>query len=253
MEAIVLVILGLISGSFLNVVVYRLPLKMSIVRPRSFCPGCRKKIAFYDNIPVISFVILGGKCRHCSSRISFRYPLVEIFTAFSFWICHRQFGISPLYTASSIVFVSVLIVLALIDLEHMILPDELTLGGGIVFLIFAFFHPVIGVLDALAAAFGAALVFTGFYFFYLKIRKIEGLGFGDVKMMILLGAFLGVRKMVIALFIASITGLIVGLFIIVLKRKNLKLALPFGTFLSLGGYVSLFWSEPILSLLQSIY
>jgi leader peptidase (prepilin peptidase)/N-methyltransferase len=253
MEEIILIVLGLVVGSFLNVVIYRLPLKKSIVRPRSFCPGCGKTIAFYDNIPVISFLLLRGKCRHCGSRISFRYPLVELFTAFSFWLCYRHFGGLPLTAAASLVFVSLLIVLALIDLKHMILPDELTLGGGGLFLIFAFFNPTVGTVDALATAFGSALIFTGFYFFYLKVRKMEGLGFGDVKMMILLGAFLGVRKMVVALFIASVSGLLVGLVIIVLKKKNLKLALPFGTFLSLGAYVSLFWSEPILVFLQSIY
>lgn len=253
MEEIVLIILGLVTGSFLNVVIYRLPLQKSIVRPRSFCPACHKPIPFHDNIPVISFVFLRGKCRWCGARISFRYPLVEIFTAFSFWLCYQQFGVSPLYTAASIVFVSLLIALALIDLEHMILPDGLTLGGGVVFLIFAFFHPVISTLDAFATAFGSALVFTGFYFFYLKVRKIEGLGFGDVKMMILLGAFLGVKKMVIAIFLASVSGLLVGLLIIVLKRKNLKMALPFGTFLSLGAFVSLFWGESVLTFLHSLY
>ena len=253
MEEIVLIILGLIIGSFLNVVIYRLPVKKSIVTPRSYCPRCQTKIKFYDNIPVISFLILRGKCRKCGSGISVQYPLVEIFTAFSFWFSYRQFGVSPLYAAFAIVFISILIALALIDLKHMILPDELTLGGGGVFLIFSFFHPEIGVADAFITAFGSAIIFVGFYFFYLKVRKIEGLGFGDVKMMILLGAFLGIKKMVIALLLASISGLVVGVFIIIVKKKNLKLALPFGTFLSLGGYISLFWGRPILMFLQSIY
>lgn len=253
MEEISLVLLGLVIGSFLNVVIYRLPVQKSIVSPRSFCPQCKTPVKFYDNIPVLSFLILRGKCRICKNSISVQYPAVEILTAFSFWFSFKTFGYSPLYTGFAIVFLCLLIALALIDLKHMILPDELTLGGGLIFLVFSFFNPEITYWDAFGSAFGSALIFTGLYFFYLKVRKIEGLGFGDVKMMILLGAFLGLKKLVIAVLIGSFSGLIVGLFFILFKKKNLRLQLPFGTFLGFGSYISLFWGDEILYFLHRLY
>ena len=190
MEEVFLILLGLIIGSFLNVLIYRMPIGKSIVKPRSYCPQCKKPIKFYDNIPVISFIVLQGKCRGCKTRISLQYPLVEIFTAFTFWISYSfYFSISPIYTLFTIIFLCIIVVLAIIDFKYMILPDEFTIGGGILFLIYSFFNPFITYKDAFISAFGSALAFTLLYFFYIKVRKIEGLGFGDVKMMILLGAF----------------------------------------------------------------
>ena len=253
MEEISLILLGLIIGSFLNVVIFRLPLGKSIVTPGSYCPRCKTRIKFYDNIPVLSFIFLKGKCRSCKNKIPIQYPMIEILTAFSFWFTFKTFGHSPLYTGFTIAFICLLIALALIDLKHMILPNELTLGGGLVFLVFSFFNPEITYWDAFASAFGSALIFAGLYFFYLKVRKIEGLGFGDVKMMILLGAFLGLKKLVIAVLISSLSGLLVGILIIIFKKKNLRLQLPFGTFLGFGSYVSIFWGEEVLAFLHSLY
>ncbi len=253
MEEIILILFGLVMGSFLNVVIYRLPLEQSIIKPRSHCPACNTMIRFYDNIPVISYIILGGKCRYCRAKISLIYPLVEAFTAFSFWLAWYYFGILPVYAGFSILFICLLLALAIIDLRHMILPLELTIGGAVVFLAYSFFNPVLTPLNAIGAAFGGAAAFAALYFFYLKFRKIEGLGQGDIWMIILLGSFLGVNKMVIAILLASLSGLMVGLFFIIFKKKDLKLALPFGTFLSLGSYVSLFWGEDILRLIQSLY
>lgn len=240
-------------GSFLNVVIHRLPLGKSIVLPRSFCPVCQQPILFYDNIPVISFFVLLGRCRKCKSNISFQYPLVEAFTAFSFWLVFHVYGDSVLYAVFTILFLCFMIALALIDLRHMILPDQLTLSGGLIFLLFSFFNPEIAFWDAFATAFGAFLIFSGLYFFYLKVRKIEGLGFGDVKMMILLGAFLGSKKLLVAILLGSLFGLVVGGFLVIFKKKSLKLQLPFGTFLSLGSYISVFWGTDILIFIQSIF
>lgn len=251
---IIAVILGFIFGSFLNVVIHRLPLGKSIVTPGSHCPSCEKPIRFYDNIPVLSYIILGGKCRSCKSMISIRYPLVELFTAFSFWLSHLYYyDVVPLHAAFTALFLCLLLVLALIDYDHQILPNELTLGGAVVFLAYAFFNPLVKPLDAFATAFGSAAIFTGIYFFYLKVRKIEGMGQGDIKMMMLLGAFLGVHRLVIAILFASISGLIVGLFFIIFKGKDFKMKLPFGTFLSLGSYISLFWGDRVFRLIQSLY
>ncbi len=253
MEEIILIIFGLVVGSFLNVVIYRVPLGKNIIKPRSHCPSCDALIKFYDNIPVVSYILLRGKCRHCQARISPVYPLVEAFTGFSFWLTYVHFGLQPLYTTAGILFICLLLPLALIDLKHMILPLEITIGGTVVFLIYSFFNPVISPLEAFGTAMGAALVFAAMYYFYLKVKNIEGLGQGDIWMMMLLGSFLGLNKLVIAVLLASFSGLLVGMFFIIFKKKNLKLALPFGTFLSLGSYISLFWGNEILRLIQSIY
>ncbi|HNX96697.1 MAG TPA: prepilin peptidase [Candidatus Aminicenantes bacterium] len=251
MEEIVLVLFGLVFGSFLNVVIYRLPRGESLVRPGSHCPSCGKAIHWYDNVPVLGFILLGGRCRACRAPISPRYPLVEAFTALSFFLVGRAFPGQDLYQAAAILFVCLLISLALIDLEHMILPDELTLGGSLVFLAYSFFHPRLTTFEAIASGLGVAALFSALYYFYLKVRKIEGLGFGDVKMVLMLGLFLGPRQTLTAVLLASVSGLLTGLVLIVWQKKNLKLALPFGTFLAIGAYASLFWGERILHWLQT--
>ncbi len=246
MEAALTVVFGLIIGSFLNVVIHRLPLGENVVFPPSHCPHCRADIPFYHNIPVFSYLFLRGRCHSCHGHISIQYPLVEGFCAFSFWLTWHFFGFS-LTAISTVVFICLLITLAAIDLKHMILPDELTLGGSALFFIYSFFNPAVSQLDAVLSGLGAALVFSGFFYFYLKVRKIEGLGFGDVKMVLLMGLFLGLQRLVVAIFLASFSGLLVGLFFMVFKNKNLKFALPFGPFLSLGSYVALFWGNDILA------
>ncbi|MCP5107704.1 MAG: prepilin peptidase [bacterium] len=252
--SLIAIVMGLIVGSFLNVVIHRLPLEKSIVTPGSHCPSCGKPVQFYDNIPVLSYIILWGKCRNCKTGIPLRYPAVELVTAFSFWLSHYYFfEFLPIHAVFTAIFLSLLIALALIDAEHQVLPNELTLGGAVVFLGYAFFNPDVPVLDAIITAIGGALAFAGLYFFYLKVRKIEGLGQGDIKMMLLLGAFLGSHRLVIAVLLASFAGLLVGLFFIIFKGKDMKQKLPFGTFLSLGSYVSLFWGRHILNALQSLY
>jgi leader peptidase (prepilin peptidase)/N-methyltransferase len=249
-EIAVTILFGLIIGSFLNAVIYRLPRKISIISPRSFCPHCQAKIPFYLNIPVLSFLILRGKCRNCGQPISWQYPLIELLTAGSFVLCLHFFSFT-LYALSAMLFIALLICLAAIDLRHMILPDEITLAGAILFLLYGLINPNLTFLDCFLSAVISALIFLIIYFFYLKVRKIEGLGFGDIKMMLFLGAFLGHRKLVLAIFMASFSGLLVGLFFIIFRKKNLRMALPFGSFLSLGSYISLFWSDYLFSLFQS--
>ncbi len=161
-----------------------------MVFPPSHCPRCRAEIPFYLNIPLLSYILLLGKCRSCRGKISAQYPLVEVFCAFSFWLTVHSYGLS-LQAAAGAVFICLLIALAAIDIKHMILPDELTLSGAAFFFIYSFFNPEIGQLDAVLSGLGGALFFAALYFFYLKIRKIEGLGFGDVKMALFMGLFLG--------------------------------------------------------------
>ncbi len=254
MGQIFIVIFGLIIGSFLNVVIIRLPQKISLYKPGSYCPKCKTPIKFYHNIPVISYLLLMGKCKSCKAKISLQYPLVEITTALSFLLIYDFWRYYPVQGIFTGLFIAIIIVLGLIDLKHMILPDELTLGGTIIFLTYSFFNPINypTPLDSFISGFGAALVFTIIYFYYLKVRQLEGLGFGDVKMMLLLGAFLGIQKLVITILLASFSGLIVGLYFVIFKKKNLKFALPFGTFLSLGSIIAVFWGIPILNWIQSI-
>ncbi len=253
MEEIFVIIFGLIIGSFLNVVIYRLPLNKSLIKPGSYCASCNTPVKPYDNIPVLSFIFLGGKCRKCKVKIPIIHPIIEIFTAFAFWLSFVWFfKYSIHYTIFTMLFLAILIALTFIDLFHMILPDELTLGGAIIFLIYSFFNQGISVLDSFGTAFGGALFFAALYFFYLKVRKVEGLGFGDVKMMLFLGAYLGIVKTVVAIMLASFSGLIVGVFFIIFYKKDLKYALPFGTFLGLGSFLSLFWGENIMLFIRSV-
>ena len=252
MEAALTVVFGLIAGSFLNVVIHRLPRGESVAFPASHCPRCGAPIPFHDNVPLLSYAVLLGRCRSCRARISPRYPLVEALTAFSFWLARDAHGLT-LHAAACAVFLCLLIALAFIDLEHMILPDELTLGGAALFFAYSFFNPELAQLDAVLSGAGAALFFAALLFFYLKLRKIEGLGFGDVKMALFLGLFLGLRRTVVAILLASLSGLLVGLFFIVFRKKNLKLALPFGPFLSLGSYVALFRGEALLEWIGSLW
>jgi leader peptidase (prepilin peptidase)/N-methyltransferase len=223
-----------------------------VVFPPSHCPRCRAAIPFYDNIPLLSYLFLLGKCRSCRSRISPQYPLVEAFCAFSFGLVVHSYGLT-LQAAASAVFICLLVALAAIDIRHMILPDELTIGGAVFFFIYSFFNPAVGQLDAVLSGLGGALFFAGLYYFYLKIRKIEGLGFGDIKMELFMGFFLGLRRLAVAIFLASLSGLLVGMFLIIFKKKNLKLALPFGPFLSLGSFLSMFWGDAILAWIGSLW
>jgi len=252
METALTIIFGLIIGSFLNVVIHRLPLGESVAFPPSHCPRCNAAIPFYFNIPLLSYVFLLGRCRSCRGRISPQYPLVEGFCAFSFWLAVHHYGLTP-QAAASAVFICLLIALAAIDSKHMILPDELTYSGAAFFFIFSFFNPEVGQLAALLGGLGGALFFAGLYYFYLKVRKIEGLGFGDIKMALFMGLFLGPRRLAVAIFLASLSGLLVGVFMIVFKNKNLRLALPFGPFLSLGSFVSLFWGDAVLDWIGSLW
>jgi len=252
---IIVVLWGLVLGSFLNVVIYRLPRHRSVVSPRSFCPHCGEMVKFYHNIPLLSYLWLGGKCAACRKPISLQYPLVEVITALSWFLVYRFWSDQPLHLVFSGFFLSLLIALAFIDLNHQILPDELTIGGSVLFFLYSFIapshHP--SPLEGLLSGLGGGLIFLGIYYFYLKVRKIEGLGLGDIKFIVLLGIFLGIEPLVITILLASVSGLLVGIFFILFKQKTLKFMLPFGTFLSLGAFGAYFFSSPILNFIQHLF
>jgi leader peptidase (prepilin peptidase)/N-methyltransferase len=259
MEALLAALAGLLIGSFLNVCIYRLPRDLSVVKPRSFCPECNHMISWFDNIPVVSYMVLAGRCRRCGHRIPARYPIVELLTALAFFWSVRHFG-PTLAAVQMCVFGAILIALVFSDLEERILPDEFTLGGAALGVILAAFVPLKGgilrliflsptngrwlsVADALlAAAFcGGALWAVGAL--YEKIRHREGLGLGDVKMIAMVGAFLGVQGALLTLIAGSLLGAIVGLAYIWFTGKDASTyELPFGTFLGVSALgVGFFW------------
>ncbi|MFQ6036978.1 MAG: prepilin peptidase [Candidatus Aminicenantales bacterium] len=252
-ETVILIILfGLAWGSFLNVVIYRLPIGMSLLKPASSCPHCGRNIRAVDNIPVLSFVLLRGRCRFCGAKIPLSYPLVEILTPVCFLLCYLKFSLSFHFFASC-VFSSALIVLAVIDLYHQILPDAITLPGLGMALLYALFRPDLSFKEALIGA----VVGSGFLLFvygaYYLMRKREGLGMGDVTMMLLVGAYLGWKLAVFTLVLGSFAGAAVGVLLVSVRKKDLQFALPFGTFLAPAAFVALIWGTQALRAYQSLF
>lgn len=252
---------GLLIGSFLNVCIFRLPRDLSVVQPRrSFCPECEKTIAWYDNIPLLSYILLRGRCRDCKARISARYPAVELLTGIAFGVCVAMFGVSLLALKFSL-FAAILITLIFSDMEERILPDEFTLGGMVVGLILAAFVPLqIGLaslflpravdmrwLSVGEAVIGAGLSGGSIWFvgwLYEKMRHREGLGFGDVKMIAMIGAFLGWQSALLALIVASALGAVGGLAYIFFTRKDASTyELPFGTFIGIAAVAVTIFGE----------
>lgn len=247
-----IIVIGMAWGSFLNVVIYRLPRKISLVFPRSTCPQCQQQIKFYHNIPILSYLFLGGKCRNCKTRIPFSYFLVEIITPVSFWLLFTHFGLQA-HFFTALVFVSALIILGFIDFYHQILPDAVTLPGFGLALIYAFFRDDMSFLQALLGAAVGAGVLLLIYGLYYLVRKKEGLGLGDVTMMLLIGAYLGWKSSLLTLILASFLGALIGVFFIFFRKKDMQFALPFGTFLAPAAFVALLWGEKIINAYLALY
>jgi len=245
MEITFSVILGVIFGSFFNVLIYRLPRDLSIVRPRSFCPHCNQPIPFYHNFPLLSYILLRGKSSCCQKRIPFRYFLVELLTSLTFLYTYLRFGLT-VYGIFNLIFLCINLLIIFSDLETMIIPDQLSIGGTILFLIYSFFHPLITPLNAFLTACGAALIFYLLFVIYLKIKKIEALGGGDIKMVAFLGAFLGAEKLLLTVLFASLLGLVAAIVLIIFKKKNLQTALPFGSFLGTAAYLIVIFGNYLL-------
>jgi leader peptidase (prepilin peptidase) / N-methyltransferase len=236
---------GLIVGSYLNVVVHRLPRGLSTVRPRSRCPSCGAGIGARDNLPLVSWLLLRGRCRHCGAIIGWRYPAVELATAALFVLCLERFGPS-LEAAVAAFFGCLLLALALIDAEHYLLPDRITLPGIVAGLAV---QPWIDWGGMLQAAIGALLgggVLLALWGAWLLLRGEEGMGLGDAKMLAMVGAFLGWKGVLVTLFLASLVGSVVGLALIAFGRGGMKSRLPFGVFLALGAGVALFWGRAMV-------
>ena len=241
---VVALALGLIVGSFANVCIHRLPLHQSVVAPRSRCPQCGAAISSWDNVPLLSYALLGGRCRRCRAPISIRYPLVEAANGILYVALALQYG-PTLRTVALMAFVTALLVLSLIDLDHRILPNVITLPGIGVGLTASLLPGPPTPLSAAVGAAGGYIAFWAVAEAYRRTRGVEGLGQGDWKMTAMIGAYLGWDQMLLAVFIASVAGTLVGLGLIAFRRANGKYALPLGTFLGLAGIVVAFVGEPV--------
>lgn len=232
-------LIGLVVGSYLNVVVYRLPRGLSTVTPGSSCPHCGEAVRALDNLPVVSFLALAGRCRSCRARISWRYPLVELATTGLFVACAWVFG-QPAQAAVAALFCALMLALALIDLEHMLLPDKLTLPGIACGLALQPWIDQVRILDAmLGTLIGAGLLILLINVWYWW-REEEGMGLGDVNLLAMIGAFLGWQGVLVALFAGALAGALVGLALMTVRRIDLTSKLPFGTFLAFGALIALF-------------
>lgn len=245
---------GLVLGSFFNVVVYRLPRGLNLSKPPSACPGCGARIKPYDNIPVLSYLILRGKCRRCGRPISPVYPAVEALTAIGFVLVYFNAGRAlGLEFFAGCLFTSALIVLGFIDAEHQILPDAVTLPGLVLALLYSFFRDDLTFRGALIGAVAGAGFLLLVYGAYYLIRKKEGLGMGDVTMLLMIGAYLGLMRTLLTLILASFVGALVGVYVIVRKGKDFQFALPFGTFLAPAAFVAMLWGDRIVRAYLGLY
>ena len=244
-------LIGLVIGSFLNVCIHRLPRRTSIVSPGSQCPHCGYVLRWYDNVPVLSYVLLGGRCRGCKARISARYPIVELITMAVFVAHGLVFGID-IILVPRLLFACALIVLFAIDLEHHLLLDVITLPGIVVGLAFSLLLPP-GIQSALIGVLvgGGVLWLIGEA--YYRYAGEEGMGGGDVKMLAMIGAFLGWKLAVLTLVFSSLAGSLVGLLVIATRRGGMKYALPYGTFLAIGALVASLFGDQIVAWYTGLY
>ena len=243
-------IFGAVVGSFLNVCIFRIPAEESIIKPLSQCPRCHHPVRFYDNIPIISFILLRGKCRDCGGKISWRYPLVELITAALALLLFLQFGLTLKFLAFFI-FTAVLIVITFIDLDHQIIPDVVTLPGIPIFLLVAIFVVKVPWMESLIGLLiGGGLLFA-IAFIYQLITKREGMGGGDIKLLAMVGGFLGWKSLIFILLFSSFSGAIVGITAMIIKKQDMKYAVPFGPFLCLAAMVYLFFGNSLIRLFDA--
>ena len=247
----VLALLGLSVGSFLNVCVHRLPRRQSLVHPGSRCPHCGYELRWYDNIPVLSYLLLRGQCRKCRQPIAIRYPALELATLILFLVHGAVFGWTALL-AVRLVFACAMVVLFAIDLEHHLLPDAITLPGIVTGLLVSTVVPP-GIIDSLLGLLigGGVLWLIGEAYF--RYSGQEGMGGGDVKMLAMIGAFLGWKLVLVTLVLSSVAGSLVGVLVIAFKRGGLKYALPYGTFLALGALAASLVGERLVNWYVGFY
>jgi leader peptidase (prepilin peptidase)/N-methyltransferase len=246
-----LAVLGACVGSFLNVCIYRLPRRESLAWPGSHCTSCTRSLAWYENIPIVSWVVLRGRCRTCRAPISWMYPIVEVTTALVFVIGYLLYGLTPL-AAVRVLFACALIVLFVTDLQHKILPNVITVPGIVIGFACSLFVPP-GWRDSLIGIVAGGGVLFALAEAYYRVRGQEGLGMGDVKLLGMIGAFLGWKLVLLTLVLASFAGSLAGGVMIASGRGSMKYALPFGTFLAVGALVAAIWGMPIVDWYLGFY
>jgi leader peptidase (prepilin peptidase) / N-methyltransferase len=243
---ILLFMFGACIGSFLNVCIFRIPEKKSIVFPGSFCPICKESIPFYCNIPILSYLFLKGRCKYCKIPISIRYPLVEILTGVFPVFLFFKFGLTP-PLFFWFVFICVLIVISLIDFDHQIIPDIISLPGICIFASSAVFIPEMSVLSVVMGIFTGGGILYAIAFLYYKLRKTEGMGGGDIKLLAMIGAATGLEGVIFTLFTASLTGTVAGVATLWLtKQQNQSPRIPFGPYLSAGAILYIFFGDALI-------
>lgn len=238
-------ILGLCIGSFLNVCVFRIPLEKSIVHPPSACPACGNAIRFYDNIPVLSYLLLRGRCRHCAAPISPRYPSVELASGLTAAATYAAFG-PTVETLVYFVFISTLWVVTLIDIDHRIIPDTISLPGILVFFLASFLLPGMTLKDSLLGILVGGGSLYAVAWAYRAVKKADGMGGGDIKLLAMIGALIGWKGVLFTLFASSALGTIVGVGIMIARGRSMKLAVPFGPFLSAGAAAYVFFGPRLI-------
>lgn len=239
---------GAAIGSFLNVCIYRIPAEESIVRPASRCPQCKSPIRCYDNIPILSWMILKGKCRDCGEEIPARYAIVEALTALVSIVLFLKFGPTMMFI-SAFTFSAALIVITFIDLDHQIIPDAISLPGIPIFFLAAVFFMGLSWKDSLIGILlGGGILYLIAFSYYLFTRR-EGMGGGDIKLLAMLGAFLGWKSLLFILLVSSFLGAIAGITLMALKGANLKYAVPFGPFLAIAAFAYIFYGHVLNNLL----
>ncbi|MHB8483082.1 MAG: prepilin peptidase [Nitrospiria bacterium] len=231
---------GVVIGSFLNVAIYRLPREESIVFPASHCPSCRQPIPWYDNIPLIGFILLKGRCRFCHEAISFRYLIVELLNGLGYLFLLRQFGPGWECLAYSILYSS-LLVITFIDLSHQIVPDVITLPGMVIGVLVSSTLLSIGLVNSVTGLF-----LGGLLFYLVAVLSRGGMGGGDIKLIAMIGAFIGWKAVLLTIFVSALTGSILGICLMIFMGKNRKYPVPFGPFLALGAMVSVVWGNEII-------
>ena len=243
---------GAVVGSFLNVLIFRIPDGQSIVLPSSHCPKCGHAVRVYDNIPIISYLILRGKCRDCHEKISVQYPVVEAITALISLFLFLKFGLSFKYL-SSFIFTCALITITFIDLRHQIIPDVISLPGIPVFFLLAVFFMNLTIWESLLGILIGGGCLFAIAFTYEIITKREGMGGGDIKLLAMLGAFLGWKSLFFILFVSSLLGAVIGVSAMIIKGQDMKYAVPFGPFLSIAAVLYLFVGADVTRLLFFYY
>lgn len=245
-------VFGLLIGSFLNVCIARLPEGESIVTPGSRCPSCRTAIRWFDNIPVLSYLMLGGRCRQCRTRISVRYPFVELATALLFAVQAWWQPYDPILLAHHLLFTALLVVLFGTDYDVQRLPDVITLPGIVIGIALGSLTQP-GVAAAIAGAALGAAVLLFVRWGWKRLTGVDGMGLGDVKMLAMIGAFLGWKQVGVVLFLATLTGAILGITLAASGRRSLQTRLPFGTFLAAAAYIASLWGDALLAWYLSLY